>query len=390
MQKEDRKMSDTQKVHSKQALAGSRVNVFLMDPQDLVLVGLDDSNQDAALFDPRVLTPPDESLVLNIMVYGVIKPVVVRKNGDGAPEVVDGRQRVKAAREANKRLVAEGKEPVKVRVMPMRADDSNAFGVMLAGNIHLDDTALGKAQKAAKFMAMGRTEEEVAIAHGVSVSTVRNWLKLLDLAPEVQTAIADNKISPSAALGLGHLDRADQAEALDEALGAMATPVAGAQPAEESDATRPTVADVKKIARRKRAPKKQQKAPLKPIIRGLIDANSVENLGLDPTLILAFRWVMGDLETDEVPGLAEAIDKIDEAVSKFKEQKKVKANAARLEGRRRAAEARKAAADTQIGVEDEDLDENAEDEDDEVEATENEVEVAKAAEADEADLPPEA
>jgi ParB family chromosome partitioning protein len=87
-----------------QAIAGRRLNAFAVDPDNLIIIGLDtDDGPEHPLYDERVKLPLDESTVLNIMAIGVKEPVLVRKT-DGNPEVVDGRRRTMHAREANRRL----------------------------------------------------------------------------------------------------------------------------------------------------------------------------------------------------------------------------------------------------------------------------------------------
>src|SRR5271166_2387545 len=52
----------------------------------------------------RVDDEPTEEMIRNVMHFGVIEPIVVRKNQEtGKTEVVAGRKRTKACREANRR-----------------------------------------------------------------------------------------------------------------------------------------------------------------------------------------------------------------------------------------------------------------------------------------------
>lgn len=83
----------------KTAIDAPRENMFRVEPEKMVLV----TDENHPLYDPRVHLPLRENLVLNIMAHGVKEPILIRKNGDTF-EVVDGRQRVKHAIEANKRL----------------------------------------------------------------------------------------------------------------------------------------------------------------------------------------------------------------------------------------------------------------------------------------------
>jgi ParB family chromosome partitioning protein len=146
----------------------------------------------------------------------VLEPVIVAKDGDQAV-VLDGRQRVKAAREANRRLVEQGVDPLRVPCVLRRGDDSDMFAVMVSANEHrATESPVEKARKVQRYINLGHTEEEAATLWGVSRMTIRNWLATLDLAPKVQKAIEDGRISPSAALPLGKLPRDEQAARLDE------------------------------------------------------------------------------------------------------------------------------------------------------------------------------
>ncbi len=160
--------------------------------------------------------------MLNIMVHGVLEPVLVRVDGEvkgkKIVEVVDGRQRVRAAREANRRLRREGKEPVQVSAIRKRGDDGELFGIMASSFIRQDESPVEQAKKMQRYVAYGKTEEGVAIIFGVSRSTVRQRLALLDAAPEVKRAVEAGKLSSVAAARLTKLPREQQAAELPELL----------------------------------------------------------------------------------------------------------------------------------------------------------------------------
>jgi len=189
--------------------AAGRSDLLLFEPDDLILV----TDKKHPLYDPRVDMDLSESLVLNVMVHGVIEPVIVRRNGDKV-EVVDGRQRVRAAREASKRLKREGKAPLRVPAVVKRGDDATVFGVMASTFIRQDESPLEQARKIQRYVDMGRTEEDAAITFGVSRSTIRVRLALLDAAPEVRRALESGKLSVVHAAKLTKLPRDEQAEAL--------------------------------------------------------------------------------------------------------------------------------------------------------------------------------
>ena len=99
--------SDSKKLYG----AEGRGELLLFDPNTLTIV----SDKKHPLYDERATMPVDERLVESIMKSGVLEPVIVRRNGEdekGRPivEVVDGRQRVRAAIIANHRIGEQGGE----------------------------------------------------------------------------------------------------------------------------------------------------------------------------------------------------------------------------------------------------------------------------------------
>lgn len=196
---------------AKTAVEAPRTNAWLFDPEQLKLV-TDESHH---LYDPRIHLPIDEAMVKNIMVNGVIEPVIIAKEGLDVI-VVDGRQRTKNAIEANKRLTAEGKESVKVTCIIRRGDDASLFGVLISANENRqNDSPLGKADKLARYLSMGRTEEQAAIAFGVSAVTIKTWLAMLSLSDTIKQAVDAGVISATAAVKLADLPRIEQETALN-------------------------------------------------------------------------------------------------------------------------------------------------------------------------------
>ncbi len=198
---------------AKTAVDAQRLNAFSIEPDRLTIV----SDKSSALYDERIDKPIDERMVLNIMAFGVKQAVIVRKNGSDIYEVVDGRQRVRCAIEANKRLKKEGKEEIRVPIMLTRGDDKDVFGVSIFCNeIRSDDAIMVKAKKVQRLLNMGKSPDEAAITFGVTKAAINQWLALLDLAPQVQKAVEEGEVSASAAAPLAKLTREDQVVKLAE------------------------------------------------------------------------------------------------------------------------------------------------------------------------------
>ncbi|MGU2439543.1 ParB/RepB/Spo0J family partition protein [Burkholderia cenocepacia] len=192
--------------------AKGKGNALDFDPEDLMLV------EDPAhpLYDERVHWPVDESMVRNIMFQGVLQPIEVNKNPEtGQTEVVTGRQRVKAAREANRRLREQGREiwlvPATVRRLP-RAQRSLVLSAAMASEnaIRQQETPMTTAAKMARQANMGRSEDDIAIIFGCNVATVRSTLALLDCCEAVQKAVDSGEILVTHARALAKVSPTEQ------------------------------------------------------------------------------------------------------------------------------------------------------------------------------------
>lgn len=194
--------------------------IEMLDPGDVTIIGLDtEDREEHPLFDPRVFEPVNPNLVKNIMVYGVLQPVLVRQEA-GVYYVVDGRQRVRAAREVAKTQGEAGEHKVMVPARILRGqDDTRVSGVMVSVNENrLDDNVLMKAKKASRLLSTVGDINAVAIAFGRSTNTIRNWLSLAEADPYVHAAVLEGKISAAAAIELADLPRDQQKEMLERLL----------------------------------------------------------------------------------------------------------------------------------------------------------------------------
>lgn len=182
--------------------AKGKTDVFFLDPEKVKLV----EDEKALLYDERVKAPVDEDLVVNIMYapdgktpQGVLEPILARRNPEtGDVECIDGRNRVRANREANKRLKKMGLPQVWIPTLLKRADDSRLFAMLVSSNEHrTDDSPMNRAKKAQRFIDLGHGEKEVAVLLGTSEATVKNLLRLLDAPAVVRNAVDAGKITTS-------------------------------------------------------------------------------------------------------------------------------------------------------------------------------------------------
>jgi ParB family chromosome partitioning protein len=191
-------------------------DIEYIDPNDLVIVGLDtDDRQEHALFDERAFYDLDTNLVANILVYGIQLPVLIRKEA-GQLYVVDGRQRVKAARAAAARSESAGEYAVKVPCRETVGDDKRMGGIMVSTNeLRQSDTALERAFKATRLLDLLGDEAEVCIAFGRSKTTIRNWLSLASADSKIHAAVKAGTLSTQGAVELSKLPREQQVEQLE-------------------------------------------------------------------------------------------------------------------------------------------------------------------------------
>lgn len=208
---------------AKQAIEGTRLNAFGRDPETLTLVGEDPGfdTRSHPLYDPRVHLPVAENLVRAMMADGFRSTISVAVEGD-AVLVVAGRRRVKAAREANKRLAAAGREPIKVKCLVEKGEASKLFGLLVSENeLREGNTPMQRANLVSRYLDFtGNDEAGAAIRFGVSEQTIRNYLVLCDLHPAIQAAVDAGKLSASAAAKLADLPKAEQPGVLDELVSA--------------------------------------------------------------------------------------------------------------------------------------------------------------------------
>ncbi|NLA16883.1 hypothetical protein GPU89_04060 [Burkholderia cepacia] len=193
--------------------AKSKVTALAMDPNDLELV-VDSSHP---LYDRRVHQEPNPKTVLNYRAIGVREPVLFYKDPEtGKNLVIDGRTRVINARELNRQLIAAGEPPITIPAIPQKVinDGGKSFtAVMVSANeIRHEDSPINRAEKMARMLDVGHTEETVAIHFGVEVPTVRQQLKLLDCTAAVRDALEADQITVSNALKLAKLPPEQQRE----------------------------------------------------------------------------------------------------------------------------------------------------------------------------------
>ena len=146
-----------------------------------------------------------QELAESIRARGVIQPIVVRPVNDNQYEILAGERRWRAAKLANLERI-----PAVVREVP----DEAALGIGLIENIQRED--LNPIEEASGLKRLidefKLTHEEVARAIGRSRAGVTNLLRLLELAPAVQSMVLEGKIDMGHARALLALSKPRQVE----------------------------------------------------------------------------------------------------------------------------------------------------------------------------------
>lgn len=133
-------------------------------------------------------------LARSIERQGLLQPISVRMAADGVRyEVVAGQRRLLAVRQLNHRTVAA--------VIHADLTEEQAVAVSLVENVHRAD--MNPRDKAAAFgtlLAQLGTVGEVTKATGIGEATIRKYLMLRSLAPELQEKLAAGEVRNTDAL----------------------------------------------------------------------------------------------------------------------------------------------------------------------------------------------
>ncbi|HEX5589111.1 MAG TPA: ParB/RepB/Spo0J family partition protein [Candidatus Limnocylindrales bacterium] len=148
---------------------------------------------------PRVRLDPDAlaTLAASIREHGVIQPVLVTETIDGY-QLVAGERRVRAARLAGLERI-----PAVVRQLA----DRDQLELALVENLQREDLDPLEAARAYQQLIdeFGFTQEQLAERLGRARTTVSNTLRLLQLHPSVQAAIAAGTITEGHGRAIGGL-----------------------------------------------------------------------------------------------------------------------------------------------------------------------------------------
>ncbi|QDE36420.1 ParB/RepB/Spo0J family partition protein [Microbacterium foliorum] len=163
-------------------------------------------------------------LVHSVREFGVLQPVVVRKNSDGEYELIMGERRTRAAREA-------GLE--KIPAIVRETADEDLLRDALLENLHRSE--LNPLEEASAYQQLledfGITQEELATRIGRSRPQISNTIRLLKLPMPVQQRVAAGVLTAGHARAILSLESPEAMQRLadkvvNEDLSVRATEVA--------------------------------------------------------------------------------------------------------------------------------------------------------------------
>ncbi|WP_431074968.1 ParB/RepB/Spo0J family partition protein [Microbacterium phyllosphaerae] len=207
------------------------IHLIQIDPQKIV----PNPRQPRTHFNPEDLA----ELVHSVREFGVLQPVVVRKNTDGEYELIMGERRTRAAREAGLAAI-----PAVVR----ETADEDLLRDALLENLHRSE--LNPLEEASAYQQLledfGITQEELATRIGRSRPQISNTIRLLKLPVPVQQRVAAGVLTAGHARAILSLETPEAMQRLadkvvNEDLSVRATEVAAkTEPAAPGRTAKPT------------------------------------------------------------------------------------------------------------------------------------------------------
>lgn len=199
----------------------SEISIDQLHPHPLSPFGIRD--------DPSMM-----ELVESVKQFGVLVPAIARPREDGSYELIAGHRRQKACELA-------GLDSMPVIVMNL--DDNDAIIQLVDSNIQRENILPSERAKAyklkmdalkrqgarsdltfSKISAKFRSDDSVGDEAGVSGDTVRNYIALNNLIPELMEMVDEKKIALSPAYQIAALPKESQEQLLDTIESEQATP----------------------------------------------------------------------------------------------------------------------------------------------------------------------
>jgi len=271
---------------------GPKLYGFQLDPENVTIIGFDTKHgKEHFLYDGDRLkkSKPSKEMIANVMVVGVKTPIIIRKV-DGIPLVVNGRRRTRALREANKILIARGDHPWRIPCVVERGEEAKSMVTVASTNtFYVEDEPIDKARRALLMLDKGLTIADIAMSYGVTQQSIRNWVAVLSMVPEVVDAVENGLVPWSIALELKNVSREEQAEKIKELISA----------ASEQPKGKITRSDARKAAGKSGIQK-----PGKRVLQRVTEAG--KDVFSEREMLL-LQWVLGEVDGESVEWLHDLI-----------------------------------------------------------------------------------
>ena len=289
-------MGNVSKNFSETIGAEGRTNAFNFDPAKLTIV----TDKAHPLYDERHKLPVLPELVESIKLRGVIEPVIVWRDPDtGQTCVVDGRQRVKAAVEANLQLAKEGQSPKLVTAIAAKGKARDVMATMVIANGGRQEvTSIQKAQLAQRLQVEGYSEEHVAVFLHVSRSGLKNLLSLVETTKEVQAAVEARQLPITMAYKLASLTPDEQKAKLSTMLAAVSAPEPESAPQAQAGSKASKPLGKRQAAAKMREAAGEHTMRRRREIQAMLDEIKETYVAAEVKGVVdALRWVLGERKT---------------------------------------------------------------------------------------------
>jgi len=137
-----------------------------------------------------------DDLATSIKEKGLLSPITVQRKGDGTYDLIAGQRRFLACKKIGKDTISA--------IIREKMDDTDATIISLIENVHRADMSpMDKARAYQKIYEKYKDYDKVAKETGVSVPTIRKYMKLFNLAPSIQ----DKLTTSEGPAGIGALSK---------------------------------------------------------------------------------------------------------------------------------------------------------------------------------------
>jgi len=179
-------------------------------------------DKDHPLYDRRAEEPLDQAILNDIRERGILDMIKVRRKPgeDGVYEIVDGRTRLRCAKQINRDREAAKKPAIKIMAEVLAcSNDLIACELKHIFNEHRNQRdPYGRAEGMFDMLSRGADKHDVAHAFKCNVKTVTRSKKLMSACDEVKEAAKDDVITLVEAYDLADYPIEDQPEMLKKFL----------------------------------------------------------------------------------------------------------------------------------------------------------------------------